>query len=539
MSGTVLPRLRGLPRPARFLLAGGTAAAVNWLVRFPLSTVMPFVPAVLLAAAIGMLVGFVLYRHVVFTGSTRPLMHQLRDFLVVNLATMVVVALLSAGLLSLALRLDIALGAAEAGAHALAIGFGAVLNYAGHSLATFAPRSGLRDAVPMGRGGMALAFILLLLLLLYPPLLQWRTSDAEWWFAPWVEHILLHGTQASLAAPMRIAVDGADGFANYAPPYLYLLSLSTAASAWLSAFQLVKLVALAGALFCAFCIWHLLRAVAAPRTALLAAAASLLLPSVMLNGAAWGQTDTIWAGLAALVVSFALRGQWAAMMLAFGAALAFKLQAILIAPFLLHVVLSRRLGLQYLPLPLLAYAAMMLPAWIAGRPAWELATVYLEQAGTYRWLSMNAPNPWAFVQYGRLLTYEAGVLLGTAITVLAALALSVLTLRWRRLQGADLLLLAVTVAASMPYLLPKMHDRYFFLADILAYALAVCRPNRGTIAAALLIQMGSVAAYASHLLDLAPAKYGGALLIGLALLILLRQLAAALGLRRAAGSVLA
>ncbi|MFC7556194.1 hypothetical protein ACFQU7_34105 [Pseudoroseomonas wenyumeiae] len=52
----------------------------------------------------------------------------------------------------------------------------------------------------------------------------------------------------------------------------------------------------------------------------------------MLNGPAWGQTDMVWSALAALSVAFALRERWAAMMLAFGMAVAFKLQAVFIAP---------------------------------------------------------------------------------------------------------------------------------------------------------------------------------------------------------------
>src|SRR5690606_41447318 len=51
--------------------------------------------------------------------------------------------------------------------------------------------------------------------------------------------------------------------------------------------------------------------------------------------------------LAVLVVAFALRGRWAEMMLAFGAAVAFKLQAVFIAPFLLYMVLSRRISPRY------------------------------------------------------------------------------------------------------------------------------------------------------------------------------------------------
>ncbi|EHL96946.1 hypothetical protein HMPREF9946_04478 [Acetobacteraceae bacterium AT-5844] len=366
--------------------------------------------------------------------------------------------------------------------------------------------------------------IFLLASVVYSSLLGWRTTDVEWWFAPWMDHIIRYGAKASLEAPLQVQIEGVNGFANYSPPYLYLLILASSASEWFSSFVLVKLVAIAGALFCAACIYYLLRALTPPSASLIGAAGMLLLPSVVLNGPAWGQTDTIWSGLAALVVAFALRGQWAAMMLAFGAAVAFKLQAIFIAPFLLYMVLSRRITPLYFPLPLLAYAAMMVPAWLAGRPAWDLATVYLEQAGTYRWLSMNAPNGWSFVQYLRLVSYETGVILGTVATVLAALALGALSVRWRRLHGADLLLLSVTVATAMPYLLPKMHDRYFFLADILAYALAVCRPKPWTIGVAVAIQLGSAGAYASHMLDFTVGKYLGALLIGGALIVLVHHL---------------
>ena len=35
-------RLGDLPQPVRFLLAGGLAALVNWLARFPLSWFLPY-----------------------------------------------------------------------------------------------------------------------------------------------------------------------------------------------------------------------------------------------------------------------------------------------------------------------------------------------------------------------------------------------------------------------------------------------------------------------------------------------------------------
>ena len=39
-----------LPQIVRFLLLGGLAAAINWLVRFPMSLALPFPAAVFLAS---------------------------------------------------------------------------------------------------------------------------------------------------------------------------------------------------------------------------------------------------------------------------------------------------------------------------------------------------------------------------------------------------------------------------------------------------------------------------------------------------------
>lgn len=140
MSPRILKRLLAQRRAARFLVVGGGAAAVNWLVRLPLSWVLPFPAAVAAAAAVGMMAGFVLYRRFVFAGSGRPLWLEARDFIAVNLISSGVVVLLALACLRLMAQLGIGLRFAEAGAHAVAIGLGAVLNYLGHSMVTFRPR---------------------------------------------------------------------------------------------------------------------------------------------------------------------------------------------------------------------------------------------------------------------------------------------------------------------------------------------------------------------------------------------------------------
>lgn len=118
--------------------------------RFPLSAVLPYALAVLGAAAIGMAFGFVAYRRVVFTGSDRSGAAQLRDFLLVNGVTTVLVTIV-AMLSREVLVLLVALGTAEALAHAIGIGAGAAANYVGHGRITF------RSAAKPGVGGKAAA----------------------------------------------------------------------------------------------------------------------------------------------------------------------------------------------------------------------------------------------------------------------------------------------------------------------------------------------------------------------------------------------
>ncbi len=123
-----------------FLFAGGSAAAINWLARIGLSLVLPLALAVLLAYAIGMAVGFVLYRHWVFRANSSAAGGQLVRFIGVNMASGALVVLLTLGLVAGLAPLAPAAGASfvEMLAHGLAIGAGAVFNFAAHRFITFA-----------------------------------------------------------------------------------------------------------------------------------------------------------------------------------------------------------------------------------------------------------------------------------------------------------------------------------------------------------------------------------------------------------------
>lgn len=126
-----------LPQVMRFLLLGGLAAAINWLVRFPLSLLMPFPAAVFVAYLIGMGAGFTLYRAFVFPGSTLPVPVQVATFLAVNVIGAGVVMGVSLALLHHLLPMIGWTFMPEALAHGVGIAAGAAANFVGHKHLSF------------------------------------------------------------------------------------------------------------------------------------------------------------------------------------------------------------------------------------------------------------------------------------------------------------------------------------------------------------------------------------------------------------------
>ena len=56
--------------------------------------------------------------------------------------------------------------------------------------------------------------------------------------------------------------------------------------------------------------------------------------------------------------------------------------------------------------------------------------------------------------------------------MIAAGVAAVVLLRRRRLNGPDIVVMATTVVLAVPFVLPEMHERYFYLADVLTIVMA-------------------------------------------------------------------
>jgi putative flippase GtrA len=122
---------------ARFLVAGGIAAAANFLSRIAFSTVMGLEAAIVLAYCVGMAVAFVLMRTQVFPPSQAPFPRQLAFFVAVNVAAVLQTLVVTLLLARWALPAMGAQHAIEEIAHAIGVAVPVVTSYFGHKHLSF------------------------------------------------------------------------------------------------------------------------------------------------------------------------------------------------------------------------------------------------------------------------------------------------------------------------------------------------------------------------------------------------------------------
>ena len=395
--------------------------------------------------------------------------------------------------------------------------------------------------------GILMVFALVLRVSLY----HVETSDYTVFVSQWYDFIQVHGGFAALKY----------NFSNYNVPYLYLLALLT----YLPIPKLIAIKTLSvvfdGVL--GLFVYLILRLrYKHGYIALLGSLVIVFAPTIFINSAAWGQCDAIYTAFCLGSLYFLLRERpaWACMF--FALALSFKLQAIFFLPVLFVLFVKRKLPLKYLALIPLVFLLMLVPAFIAGRDAQSLLTIYAGQVtntgtggvgqfngggtghfngggagqqnggvphGTgqrgggfpggsgqpnggatgrinngggfnggssssltlnapsfYQWLPANVPAFWKWV----------GIVLASVFVVFIGFLVAASK---KRLTSDIVLKVALLFALAIPFLLPEMHERYFYLADVISIVCAFAFPR--TFYIAVIMQLCSLLSYAPYLIN--------------------------------------
>ncbi len=291
-------------------------------------------------------------------------------------------------------------------------------------------------------------------------LIRFQTPDYRDFYRPWYDFIVEHGGFRALK----------EDFSDLNAPYRYLLVILTYLP--LPPMGGIKALSVLFDIVAAYFAYRIV-AVKYPSgwTPALAALLVFMLPTVVINGAMWAEGDSIYASLALGGVYYLLRKQpwWACTF--FGLALSFKLQAIFILPLLLAMVLLGKVPWRTLLAIPAVYLALDVPAILIGADPIRLLTIYPRQSGIYPEMTLNAPSVWQFFRG----VQDPGVMhtAGVLVTGLLILTLCLLLLIARAEMTVPQILLIGSVSVILvPYVLPSMHERYFYLADLLTVVLA-------------------------------------------------------------------
>ena len=338
--------------------------------------------------------------------------------------------------------------------------------------------------------------------------LTYETLDYQDWIRVWIQSLRDAGPWQGLGQEIWSC--------NYNVPYLYFLALF--AKSGIYDLLLVKLLSI---LFDVLMAWAVMKLVEvftqSPARRLTAFLGVLWLPTVYLNGALWGQCDVIYAFFAVLSVYLALTDRPGWSVAAIAVSVSFKLQGIFLLPFWMVLLIAKRVKLWQLFIFPLTYAATILPAVFAGRNFMELITLYFRNTGSIGdGLNYNSSSVYALLNFNAL-PPQAGERIGIVLAFFLCISVFVgMLLRKEDIDNRVLLGVAVLFALGVPYLLPHMHDRYFFIADILTFALAVVSPKMGLVP--VCVSFGSLLGYHAYLKMryLMPMRYGAiAMLIAL------------------------
>lgn len=331
-------------------------------------------------------------------------------------------------------------------------------------------------------------FLLGLSILVRLIFIPYQSYDYTCCFLPWFEFIKTHGGLFSLKYEIS----------NYNPSYLYLLSILSYFP--VSSDLAIKFFPIIFDYFCAFIVYLLVKlkygsSSKLPVTALLI---TLFFPTVIINSAIWGQFDSIYTVCLLLSVYFLIRKKYIEALIAFSAGFSIKPQGIFLLPLFLILLMRKDIPiLSFLTSVIGTYVALLVPSVLVGRNLNELLTIYLHQSNDDGQLVLNAPTIFQFISNNYYPIFQG--FFPAYVILFISLFLYIISKNKFRNQKDIIIHLAFISVFIIPLLLPKIHERYFYPADIFSIVYAFHFPKYFVVP----FLIGTISTY-TYLLYLSP-----------------------------------
>ena len=292
------------------------------------------------------------------------------------------------------------------------------------------------------------------------------TGDMSNFYFVWYQNILDNG----------VAVAFREHLIGYTPAFWYLFAGTTLLDPILPRVTAIKLLPILFDFISTFFVYKIVR-IKYPRGNLPYWAAGLFfaLPTIFINSAQWGQMDALYTTFLIISLFFFLKEKPLQGMLAFALSFSIKFQAIFFVPFLVVLLLKKKVRWwQFLLVPAV-YVISCIPAVLLGSSWLDVLTIYLRQSTLFSQLSVNAPNLYIFVPWE---VAEPALMIGFIVAFCTLTAWIICTaLNKREITPERMVLLALISVSLTPFVLPRMHERYFYPADALSLVAAFFNPE--------------------------------------------------------------
>lgn len=222
----------------------------------------------------------------------------------------------------------------------------------------------------------------------------------------------------------------------------------------------------------------------------------LMLPTVVMNSAMWGQCDSIYATFVILSLLFLIKERYIPSFIMLGFSFSFKLQFIFILPLyvIIYVVKKNFSILHFLLIPYVNII-MCLPAVIFGNSFVKCMTVYFNQVSTYKdSLVLNFPNIYNLIGGNVEIFYSVGVIFALFICILSLIYIIYKKIKFNNEKIMNLGLWFIVI---MTFILPGMHERYMFCGEIIAVIYYIV--YRKNLLLLIFIILSSIITYSSYL----------------------------------------
>jgi Gpi18-like mannosyltransferase len=320
---------------------------------------------------------------------------------------------------------------------------------------------------------------------------------------PWMSEIVSQGGIASLG--MKIG--------DYTPPYVYLLTIlsyfpsSNTIDPYLFGIKLISI------LFDGLLAWTVFLNVKSffkesrNELATLASLIVFFLPTVVFNSAYWGQIDAAYTSFLLLTLFFIQKDQPLPAMIWYAVAFSFKLQSIFLLPVLIiYLWFNHPRKIYYFLIIVIVYYGFAIPSFIAGRSFLDITQIYILQTDQYRYLTLNMPNMWQWVnnRYDDLSLFAFSL-----FASIMGITFLWLIIKKFKVTSSNVYLLSLWSVMVANFFLPAMHERYLFPADILSVIIVFQLSKLFVVP--VLIQFISIVAYtpflfSSRIIDLKDAS---------------------------------